>query len=155
MKLLLRRKINIFLDVNVRIEIIESITGQILDVIECHNLVTLAGRNLVRDFLNSLSPSSLSHFAIGTGTTAPTANDTGLQTEIFRDIFTKRTSSSGKLQSQYYLASSALNGNTLAEAGLFNAASGGTLFARVTYPGISKNSSIAITYTWDININAQ
>lgn len=55
----------------------------------------------------------------------------------------------------YYLGSGSANGNTLGEAGLFNAASGGTMFARVKLsPTIVKTSSIAVTFTWTINLGA-
>lgn len=140
--------------VNVRIDVLDASSGRTLYTEERHNLVVKAGRNLIRDFLNGLAPAALSHFAIGTGTTAPTQNDTTLQTEIFRDAVTKRVPTDGKLQVKYFLASTAGNGNSLSEAGLLNAASGGTLFARVTYTPIAKTSSIAIVYTWDVNINA-
>lgn len=140
--------------VNVRIDVLDAQTGKVLYTEEYHNLVVKAGRNMVRDFLNGLAPAALSHFAIGTGTTAVNQNDTALQTEVFRDTITKRTPTDGKLQVKYFLASTAANGSSLAEAGILNAASGGTLFARVTHTAIAKTSSVAVVYTWDININA-
>jgi len=91
----------LIIDVNVKIEVIDVPTGRLIDVIHAHNLVTLAGRNLVRDFLNGLAPTHLTHFAVGTGATAPTANDTALEAEVFRDQITKRTPGSGTLGIQY------------------------------------------------------
>lgn len=143
------------LPVNVTIEVHDAATGELLRREQKHNLVTLVGRNLIRDFLNGTpATGTTSHFAVGTGSVAPTANDTTLGAEVLRDVVTKRTPDSGKLSVQYYLASTAANGSTLQEAGLFNAASGGTLIARVTYQAIAKTASITVTFTWDININA-
>jgi len=140
---------------NVTIEVRDAKTGKLIKREYRHNLVTLATRNAIRDWLNGAGNTlTISHFAVGTGTTAPTANDTALVTEVFRDVVTKRTPDAGKLTIQYYLPSTAANGYSLAEAGLFNASSGGTMIARVTYQPINKTASLTVTYTWEININA-
>lgn len=141
--------------VNVTIEIHDAITGRLLRREKQHNLVVLAGRNLVRDAINGAGGSyTLTHFAVGTGTAAPASTDTALGAEVWRDVVTKRTPDAGKLTIHYYLSSTAANGNALTEAGLFNAASGGTMFARVKYSAINKTASISVTYAWEININA-
>lgn len=143
------------LDCNVTIEVRDAASGRLLRRERQHNLVTLAGRNLIRDFLNGTASSgTISHLAVGTGTAAPTANDTALGTEVFRDAVTKRTPDAGKLQVQYYLASTAANGSNLTEAMLTTAASGGLCFARVTFQAIAKTASITMTFTWDVNVNA-
>lgn len=140
---------------NVTIEVRDAASGRLLRRERRHNLVTLAGRNLIRDFLNGTASSgTISHLAVGAGTTAPTANDVALGAEVFRDVVTKRTPDAGKLQVQYYLASTAANGNSLTEAMLTTAASGGICFARVTFQAIAKTASITVTFSWDINVNA-
>jgi len=143
------------LTANVTIEVCDAASGRLLRREQRHNLVTLAGRNLVRDLFNGLSPAgAITHFAVGTGTATPTANDTALVAEVFRDAVTKRTPDVGKLTLQYYLPSTAANGYALAEAGLFTAATGGTLVARVVFQAINKNASLSVTYTWDLTISA-
>lgn len=137
--------------VNVYIDVWDADTGQLLDHQEIHNLAVTAGRNLLRDFLNGDAVTGLTHFAVGTGTNAVTAADTALQTEVFRDVITKKTKDAAKLTAQYYLASGSANGYTLAEAGLFNAATAGTMYARVKFAStIAKTASIAVTFTWDL-----
>lgn len=141
--------------VNVTIEVHDAITGELLHREQQHNLVTLVYRNLIRDFMNGTpATGAISHFAVGTSATAPGPNDVALGTEVFRDVVTKRTPDAGKLTIQYYLGSTSANGNTLQEAGLWNAGSGGTLAARVTYQPIIKTASITATFTWDVIINA-
>ncbi|MDA8212154.1 MAG: hypothetical protein M0021_09795 [Clostridia bacterium] len=143
------------LPVNVTIEIHDAETGKLLRQEKRHNLITLVYRNLIRDIMNGTpATGTISHFAVGTSNTAPTANDTALGAEAFRDVVTKRTPDSGKLTIQYYLGSTSANGNTLQEAGLWNAGSGGTLAARVIFQPIIKTTSITATFTWDINVNA-
>lgn len=141
--------------VNVVIEVHDAKTGEVLQRFEEHNLVTLAARNLVRDVLNNgTGTTGISHLAVGTGTAEPNANDTVLGVERHRSAVTKKTTDSGKLTIQHYLGSSEANGYDLTEAGLLNAASGGTLFARVKHTAISKTASLTVTYSWVLNINA-
>lgn len=142
------------LRVNVNIYVHDAQSGELLDAISRHNLVVLAGRNLVRDLLYIAATNPLSHCAVGTGSTAATANDTALGAEVFRSAITQFIPLSGQLQVKHYLSSTQANGNTLTEAGLFNASSGGTMFARVTYAGIAKTSAISITYVWTTMISA-
>jgi hypothetical protein len=130
-------------------------TGDIVASGEAHNLVTNAGLNLVRDLLDGDSVAGITHFAVGTGTAAVTALDTALGTEVFRDVAGGRTSNAQQLVLSYYLNSADANGNTLSEAGLFNAASAGTMFARVALsPPITKTAAVAVSFFWTINLGA-
>lgn len=140
---------------NVAITVHDAETGAILEQQEAHNLVVNAGLNLIRDLLDGDAVAGITHFAVGTGTTAVSATQTALVTQVLRDTVTSRTSNAQQLVVSYYLASGSANGNTLAEAGLFNAASGGTMFARVKLAStIVKTASIAVTFTWTINLGA-
>lgn len=146
---------NVALAANVLVEVHDASTGAVLERREAHNLVVNDGLNLVRDLLDGDSVAGLTHFAVGTGTAATAAGDTALGGEVFRDAVGGRTSNAQQLVASYYLGSGSANGNTLGEAGLFNAASGGTMFARVKLsPTIVKTSSIAVTFTWTINLGA-
>lgn len=118
-----------------------------------HNLVTSAGRNLLRDFLATLAPAAITHFAVGTSNTAAATTDTALGAEVLRDVVTSRTASDLALTVKYFLATGSANGNTLREAGLLNAAVAGTLFARVVLSApIVKTNSIAVTFSWTISL---
>ena len=141
---------------NIRIEVRDATTGEVLHVQEHRNLVVNAGLNLIRDFLDGDAPTAPSHFGYGTGTTAATAGDTALGGELARDAFTSKVGTGAQQQVYtYYLTSGTANGNTLGEVGLFNAASGGTMLARaVLSPTIVKTASIAVTFTWTINLGA-
>jgi hypothetical protein len=139
---------------NVHIEVRNAATGALLRQIDGHNLVTLAGRNLVRDALSGISV-DITHLAVGTGTTAVDASDTAMETEVLRGILTRTMRNSGQVVFDYYLASGDANGSELTEAGLFDAASSGTLFAHYVHAAISKSSSITVTYRWTIDIGAE
>ena len=124
------------------------------------NLVILAGRNLVRDFLYGDAVSGLTHMAVGTNTVSPTT-DTSIG-EVFRKTFTSKTKTNGQLTIDLYLASGEANGYTLSAVALFgNGATGtagsGTQYNKLIHTGaqaITKTSSIAVTYTCELYFNA-
>ncbi len=140
--------------VNVTIEQVDAVTGRLLARERVHNLVTLAGRNLARDLLVGDATATLTHFALGTGTTSVVAGDTALETEVYRDVITQTSTSDGEVEVKQYLSSTEANGSSLSEAGLLTASTGGVLFARVTYTPIAKTSSIAVSFTWTVTIGA-
>jgi hypothetical protein len=143
------------LAVNVGIDVVDVATGRVLSQEKGHNLTVTAGMNLVRDFLANESPVGITHFAIGTGSTAPASTDTALVTELLRDLVTQRIKTSLSLTLKYYLPANQGNGSVLREAGLFNAAAGGTMYARyVLSSPITKNSSIAVVWAWELTLAA-
>lgn len=143
------------LGVNVVAEVRDAETDELLDSQAVHNLVVNAGLNLIRDLLDGDAPAGITHFAVGTGATAVAASQTALVTETFRAAVTQRISDAQQLTVKYFLPSGSANGGTLAEVGLFNAASTGTMFARaVLATTIAKTSSITVTFTWTITLAA-
>ena len=147
------------LKTNVTITVHDVVTGKIIETIKKHNLVTTAGKNLVRDLLGIASGiTGLNYIAMGTDNTAVAITDTVLGAEVFRDTYTDKIYTSGNLNIKYYLDSSSANGNTLVEAGLFGddataSADSGTLFAHVIHTSIAKTSSVSVTYSWDTTIS--
>lgn len=135
---------------NLTIEVKDAKTGETLEIIKVHNLTVTTGKNLIRDRLKGNAVNALTHFAVGTSSTAPAVGQTALVTEVFRDQITQFVDGSATLTVKYYLATGYANGNTLREAGLFNAASTGTMYARAIYTAIAKTSSVAVTYSWDL-----
>lgn len=119
------------------------------------NLVVDAGLNLIRDRLAGTSSAYATHLAVGTGSTAASASQTTLVTEVFRDVLTSTTTASKAVTLKYYLAAGSANGNTLREIGLFTASSGGTMIARALLASsIVKTSSVTVTFTWTLNLSA-
>lgn len=136
---------------NVTVEVFDAATCRLLWRERGHNLTPTDGRNLLRDFLNGDAPAGITHFAVGTGNAAVSNNDTALGTQVLRDVVTSKAKDVLKLTVKYFLGTGSANGNTLAEAGLFNAAAAGTMYARyVLGTTIVKTSSIAVTFTWEL-----
>ena len=135
---------------NVRIEIRDALSGKRLKIIERHNLIVNAGLNLLRDFMNRASPDAVGYFGLGKGTTSVSLTDTDLQTPIARYAITIATTGPQSLTFEYDLDASTANGNTLTEAGLFTAASSGTMYARVVFPGIVKTAGVVFIFIWEL-----
>jgi hypothetical protein len=138
-------------DISVAVHDVAS--GRLLETRQVKNLVVTAGRNLLRDLLRGINTAP-THVAVGTGTAAVQASDAALAIEVHRNTITQRVSDTGQLTIKFFLPSGAANGQTLAEAGIFNAAAGGDMLSRVTYAGIAKTASITVTYTWTISFIA-
>lgn len=113
-------------------------------------MVVTSGRNLIRNLLDNSTESGLTHFAIGTSTDAVTSTQTTLTTQVFIDTITQTARDTAKLTVRYFLGTADANGSTLAEAGIFNSSSAGTMYSRVTHTGIVKSASITITYNWEL-----
>jgi hypothetical protein len=127
--------------------------GRLKDQQHVTNLVVDAGENHIADQLSS-SPggSAMSHMAIGTGSTAAAFGDTALGTEVDRNALTSRTDSTNVVT--YVGTWSAGDGtnSALREAGIFNAASTGTMLARAVYANIDKQAADTLTITWTVTI---
>jgi hypothetical protein len=97
------------------------------------------------------------YVAVGTGTTAPAAGDTALGgTELARlqDATAAYTDTPSKqLQLQVSFGPGVGTGN-VAESGLFNDSSGGSMLARQTFTPIAKGASDTLTVTWTITLSS-
>lgn len=130
--------------------------GRLLNETRGHNLVPTVGRNLLRDLLDmnvgSPAPGPLTQFAIGDDSTPTSNNDTELGNQLLIDAITRTISSDLELQVQYFLPSTALNGEDIWEAGLFTDAD--VMYARYVLGAMAslqpKTSAVAVSFTWDL-----
>ena len=121
-----------------------------------HNLVVDAGLAYIASRMKDTTANVMSHMAVGTGTTAATGAQTALVTESARVALTSSTivTTSVSNDSVQYVATFAPGSGTaaLTEAGLFNAASAGTMLARTVFPVINKGALDTLTITWKITV---
>ena len=121
-----------------------------------HNLVVDSGLAYIVSRMQGTASSVMSHMAVGTGTTAAADAQTALVTESARVALTSTTivTTSVTDDSIQYVAT--FNPGTgsaaLTEAGLFNAASAGTMLARTVFPVINKGELDTLTITWKITV---
>lgn len=132
--------------------IVNKETGEVLRDEWNDNKIIDAGLNLVRDLIAG-GNTPVSDIAVGTNSTAPLATDTTLITEVFRSNIARRIPTDKKITIQNFIPTGSANGNTLREAGIFNAPNAGDMLSRVTFSDIVKTSAISVTLTWAITLS--
>jgi hypothetical protein len=135
----------------------DEVTGK-KRVYKTHNLFVDAGLNSVMSRLAGTDiPANtkgvITYCAVGTGTNAPAAGNTQLQTEIERKQIAVRTPGTKSAQFRAYFNTSEAVG-ALKEIGLFGddadgTTNSGTLFARAAIDK-TKTDSESLTVDWDI-----
>jgi len=140
--------------VNVAIEVRDAVTGALVRREAVHNLVVLAGRNQIRDALYGELITAPAYMALGTSTATVASTNVALAAEVLRDVLTSRAKGSGTITFKYFLTSTQGNGITFREAGLFNAPTAGTMFARTLFTPIDKTASITVLWAWTVTIGA-
>ena len=134
----------------VRIEMVRE-NGGIEDE-EFGNLVVTVGKAHIASRISGVAmPTAIGWIAVGTGTNAPAAGDTALQTELYREACAVNPSAN-TVQYQTTLSAGEATG-ALTEAGLFNAAAAGDMPCRVTFPVKNKAAGDAMTITWTLTVN--
>ena len=119
------------------------------------NLVVTTGLNHIADRLGASSPATrMSHMEVGTGTTAPAAGDTALETAIAssRVSLTSQTVSTNTVE---YVGDFPAGTGTgaVTEAGVFNASSAGTMLCRTTFSVVNKGAADTLKITWTLTVS--
>ncbi len=130
--------------------------GKIKHRVTHKNLVVTTGRNHIADQLSTLAEASMSHMAIGTGTTAQILADTSLQSELSRKALLTKDQGTGLDAHQVVYVTEWPAGEgtgAITEAGIFNAAAAGTMLCRTVFPVKNKGASDTLSLTWTISIS--
>jgi len=119
------------------------------------NLVVDDGLEHIADRLGASSPATrMSHMEVGTGTTAPAAGNTALETAIAssRVALTSQTVSTNTVE---YVGDFPAGTGTgaVTEAGVFNASSSGTLLCRTTFSVVNKGAADTLKITWTLTVS--
>ena len=131
---------------------IKDKNGLVKDTREVKNLVVQAGLDFIASRMKDATADVMSHMAIGTGSSAAASGNTTLGTEAARQSLTSTTVNNNAVS---YVASFAAGTGTgaITEAGVLNAASGGTLLCRTVFSVVNKGASDSMTITWTITIS--
>lgn len=127
-------------------------TGAIKSEFSTKNLVVTTGKNFLASRAAGTAQAVMSHMAIGSGTVAPVAANTTLGTELGRVGLTSSNVTNNTIQ---YVATfgAGVGTGAVTEAGIFNAASAGTMLNRTTFSVINKSASDTLTITWNLTLN--
>ncbi len=125
--------------------------GNVKDERKIHNLVVTTGKTFIAARMVG-TPTTMSHMAIGAGTTSPDAANTVLGSELGRVALTSGTSSGAVVA---YAANFPAGTGTgaITEAGILNAGSGGTLLCRSTFAVVNKGADDGMSITWQITVS--
>ena len=128
--------------------------GNIKQEEEVKNLVVTAGKGFIASRMRDATATALTHMEVGTSTTAAAVSDTTLTTAVASSR-TLLTSTTVTTNSVAYVCSFAAGTGTgaLTEAGLFNAASAGTMLCRTVFSVINKGAADTLGITWTVTVN--
>lgn len=131
--------------------------GQIKDTREVDNLVVNAGLAFIASRMTGASAAVMSHMALGSSSTAAAAGQTDVQSILGSRKALSSTTIVGanSNQVQYVAAFNAGEATgAVVEAGIFNAASAGTMLCRTTFAVVNKDAGDTMTVTWTVTISA-
>lgn len=120
-------------------------------IIEQKNVVVNLGINRFAALIAQDSSAFPSHIAIGTDATAALPTDVSLGAEVDRNAIVQDFAAGAVATFRAFFDKTEANGNTIAEVGMFDQASGGTMFCRsILSSTIAKDATKSITITWTL-----
>lgn len=134
---------------NVTIKRIDNITGEVLDEETFHNLIVDNGLTRIADLIGKQSTSGFDYIGIGTDNTAPANGNTALGTEVERELASISKPATNQVKYVKVFTFGTGVSHTITEAGLFDAASSGTMLNRLTFTGkdVDTNTDLSVTVT--------
>jgi hypothetical protein len=128
--------------------------GKVKESRDINNLVVSSGLTYICSRMADASAGVMSHMALGSGTTAAAAGDTDLESILgSREALDSTTASSNTIT---YVSSFEAGEATgaVTEAGIFNAATSGTMLCHVIFPVVNKQADDTMSVTWTITLTA-
>lgn len=126
--------------------------NNVKDYREIKNLIVTSGKVLMAQLLAGEVVDIPSHMALGTDNTAAEISQTTLLAEVGRASFAASATQSSTITFSSTFRAGVATG-ALTEAGIFNAAVGGTMLCRTVFSTITKNASDTLTVNWNVAIN--
>ena len=138
---------------DVQIDLFDE-SGMVKDTRKIKNLVVTVGKIYIASRMKDATATAMTHMELGTGTTAAAVGDTTLQTVISGSRVTL-ASTTVTTNAIAYIASFPAGTGTgaVTEAGIFNAASAGTMLCRTVFSVVNKGAADAMSITWTITVS--
>ena len=134
--------------------VVKDKDGNIKDERQINNLVVNTGLAYITSRMVGTDDNVMSHMALGSGTTAASATNTDLESQLGnREALDSSTDSANTVT---YVASFEAGDATgaVTEAGLFNASSAGVMLCRTVFDVVNKQADDTMTVTWTITLTA-
>ena len=128
--------------------------GKIKDQREITNLVVNSGLAFICSRMAGTSPAVMTHMGVGSGTTSAAAGQTALVSQLgSREALDSTNASANTIVFVCSLEAGDGTG-AVSESGIFNAASSGTMLARVVFPVVNKQADDTMSITHTITLTA-
>jgi len=130
--------------------------GNIKQTREHDNLIVNAGLDFITSRMLGASKAVMSHMALGSDGTAAAAGQTDLGTTLGSRKALGGAVQSGSNNEQIVFTTTFAAGEAtgaVAEAGIFNAATGGDMLCRTAFPVVNKAAGDTIAITWTITFS--
>jgi hypothetical protein len=131
--------------------------GSVKDERKIKNLVVNSGLAFIISRMVGTSKSVMSHMAVGEGTTAASAGDTALETQLgSRVTLDSATIAGSNNEKVVYVATFGTGVSTgpVTEAGIFNAGTSGDMLCRTVFAVVNKAADDTMEITWTITLSA-
>jgi len=127
--------------------------GNVKDERNIKNLIVDTGLNFICDRMKN-DETAMTHMALGSGSTAAAAGDTSLGSQLgSREALDSDTVSANTITYTSSFEAGDATGS-VTEAGIFNAASGGTMLCRTVFAVVNKGADDSLSVTWTITLTA-
>lgn len=136
-----------------KVELVHQPYGNVYKI---PNTVVTQGKAIMAGLLAAdVGGTGIDYLGIGVGSSTIAAGNTSLGSQIVRNPTTgTRTTTTTTQDTAQFIGSFGISGTWVVnEAGLFNAASAGSLFSRTTFAGISVVSGDSINATWTVQFS--
>jgi len=139
----------------VQVQLLDA-AGNVKETREIPILVVNSGLAYIASRIKDSTATAMSHMGVGSGSVAAAAADTGLGTQLGRvalDSTTLVTTTATNDAVQYVATFAAGTGTgAITEAGIFNAASAGTMLCRTVFAVINKGALDTLVITWKVTV---
>lgn len=142
---------NISVNGNLNVKLLDD-SGSLKDERSIKNLVVNLGKEHIADRMIANTTVSMSHMAVGSSNTSPSVSNTGLGTELARVALDSATRSNATITYSATYAAGVGTG-TIAEAGIFNDSSAGTMLCRTSFNEVNKASGDTLVITWNVTVS--
>lgn len=118
------------------------------------NLVVTTGKEFVASRMVGSAAALMSHMAIGTGTTAPAAENTTAESEVARVALNSASAlSTAVTYTAHFPVGVPSFGGAITESVLLDSATGGAMLCRTVFPVVNKLATDSLTIEWVVQLN--
>lgn len=117
------------------------------------NLVVTVGKNLIADRLIGTSSGVMTHMAVGTSNASLDAANTALASQLNSRVALVSSTRTNNVITYSCTFGEGVCTGALVEAGIFNAATNGTMLCRTTFGVINKEATDTLTINWNVTIS--